>query len=87
MLKYMKLYYYYNKNCSCCKGYEQEVTKIADHFKFDTFWRDTDEATVSHTIQGVPTIVVEDNGKTIYKNCGNLSSDRIIEDLEGIIKE
>lgn len=86
MLKYMKLYYYFNKNCSCCKDYDKEVNKIVEHFKMDSFWRDTDESETRHTIRGVPSIFVEIGGKTIYSNTGNLPSDKIIEELEGLLK-
>lgn len=86
MFKYMKLYYYYNKQCGCCKDYDKEVTKIVDHFKIDSFWRDTDESEVTHVIRGVPSIFVENEGKIIYSNTGNLPSDKIIEELEELLK-
>lgn len=87
MYKYMKLFYYFNGQCGCCKDYDKEVTKIQDHFKIDGFWRDTDKGEVTHTINGVPTVIIEKDGKTIYKNVGNLPSERIIEELEELFND
>lgn len=81
-----KLYYYYSEGCSCCKGYREVVNKITQKLKMDASYIDIDSGIPTHHLDGVPTIAINDSqGKTVYKNVGNLPYDLIIKEIKKAI--
>lgn len=78
-MKYYKLYYYYNSGCSACKNYETIVNKVAEHYKIDSYYINTDKGIPQHHIEGLPTIIIDnETSKTVFKNTGNLAYEPLI---------
>lgn len=82
-----KLYYYYSEGCGSCKNYKEVVDKITQELKIDASYIDIATSIPIHHLDGVPTIAINDsNGKTIYKNVGNLPYDSIIKKIKEAIR-
>lgn len=81
----MELYYIYSDGCSCCKGYSEVACKVADALKIKCH-----KQTISidgYNLRGVPTvIIVDDGGRVIYENVGNLPYDLLLKDIRENVK-
>ena len=81
----MHINYYYNDDCSCCKGYREVVDKLANAFKLDCNYVNVGvKCEIVNGLKGVPTVrVYNDEGKMIVNSVGNLA----YEYLEKMVKE
>jgi len=83
----MNLIYYYSEGCGSCKNYKEVVDKITQELKMDASYIDINNGIPTHHLEGVPTIAINDSqGKTIYKNVGNLPYESIIKKIKEAIK-
>ena len=69
----MKLYYYFTENCSSCKEYYAVAEQLAIDFDIREIEKiDVGKHIAKHAINGVPTIIVEDNeGIECFRSLGN----------------
>lgn len=82
-MKYNKLIYYYSDNCTCCKDYKDVVDKISSELQIDTAYINIDKGITRHHLEGIPTLVIEnDNATVLYKSVGNIQYDLIIKDIK-----
>lgn len=81
----MQINYYYNDECSCCKGYKEIVEKICDEFKIDASHINISENKIKDEwLKGVPAVrLYNDQGKMIMNSVGNLP----YEFLKQMVKE
>lgn len=85
-MEYNKLIYYYSDNCTCCKDYQDVVDKISNELQIDTSYINIDKGITRHHLEGIPTLVIEnDNSTVIYKSVGNLPFNQIIKDIKNAI--
>jgi thiol-disulfide isomerase/thioredoxin len=82
----MNLVYFFNDSCGCCKGYEDVVDKLSTELKLSCYKQNIDEVEASYRINGIPTLILEDNGVEIFRNVGNLPYQRLIELVREYVK-
>lgn len=82
----MKLYYYYSDGCSCCKGYDKIVDKVAgelglavEHVDLSTLMENNVEP-----LEGVPCVIIREGDKMVYKHVGNLREEYLRQELEKV---
>jgi thiol-disulfide isomerase/thioredoxin len=72
-INYFKLIYYYNNSCKACKDYINIVNKLSSELKIDLTIIDIDNGNIRHTLNGIPTVILEDDkSHVIYRSTGNL---------------
>lgn len=76
----MDLIYYYSDSCGCCKDYSSTVDKLATELKITSQKRNIKDGT-AHKLDGVPTIILEDDSGVVYKSVGNLPFEYLISDV------
>lgn len=81
----MKIVYYYSESCRCCKDYEDVVDKLSTELKIKAQKRNIKDG-VSHEIEGVPSIIIEEGDSVLYKSVGNLPYDLLLEDIRKNVK-
>lgn len=76
----MDLIYYYSDSCGSCKDYSSVVDKLATELKITSQKRNIKDGT-SHKLDGIPTIILEDDSGVVYKSVGNLPFEYLISDV------
>lgn len=76
----MDLIYYYSDSCGSCKDYSSTVDKLATELKITPQKRNIKDGT-SHKLDGIPTIILEDDSGVVYKSVGNLPFEYLISDV------
>lgn len=76
----MDLIYYYSDSCGSCKDYSSTADKLATELKITSQKRNIKDGT-SHKLDGVPTIILEDDSGVVYKSVGNLPFEYLISDV------
>lgn len=82
----MKLYYYYSDGCSCCKGYDLIVDKVAGELGLPVEHIDLSSLNDVNVepLEGVPCVIIRDGDKMVYKHVGNLKEDYLLEELKKV---
>ena len=81
----MNLIYYYSDNCGACKDYEETVDKLSKAFKITLEKQNIDEIKPSHKLDGIPTLILENNGVEIWRSIGNVPFQQIYKDLKDYV--
>ena len=81
----MKLIYYYSPNCRCCIDYLQVVDKLSKAFNLTLEKRNIDQMKPSHKLDGIPTIILENNSVEIYRSVGNLPFQQLYKEVKEYI--
>lgn len=81
----MKIVYYYSDSCGSCKGYEDVVDRLSTELKITLQKRNIKDG-VSHEIEGVPSIIIEEGDSVLYKSVGNLPYEHLISDVRKNVK-
>lgn len=82
----MEIVYYFSDSCGCCKDYSSTVDKLATELKITSQKRNIKDGT-AHKLDGVPTIILEDDSGVVYKSVGNLPYDMLIKDIKEKLKD
>lgn len=77
----MDLMYFYSNSCSSCKGYEEVVDKLATVLKIKAQKQNIDVVSPSYKLNGIPTVILEEDGVEIYRSVGNLPYDLLLKDI------
>lgn len=83
----MKIIYYYNNTCKCCKDYIETVMRLGEYLLCSVVAHDIDVTKPSYEIKGIPTvIIVDDNDNILYQNTGNLKFEFLKDDVRKNMK-
>lgn len=81
----LKLLYFYSPNCGACKDYETVVDKLSTAFKLTLQKQNIDEIKPQYKLDGIPTIILENNGVEIWRSVGNISFQQVYKDMKDFI--
>lgn len=83
----MKLLYFYSDYCGSCKGYSDEVDKLATAINLKAEKQNIGQIKPSYDISGIPAIILtEDDGTEIWRNIGNIPVEHLINDVKKLMK-
>ncbi len=82
----MRIEYYYNDDCSCCKDYDKVITQICVEMpQFSLKPIDTNVIKPQIELRGVPYVrVLSGSGNELYTSLGNLKYEHLKKALEGL---
>ena len=81
----LKLIYFYNENCGACKDYLSVVDKLSRAFKITLEKQNIDEIKPQYKLDGIPTLILENNGVEIWRSVGNISFQQVYKDLKDYV--
>ena len=81
----LKLIYYYSPSCGSCKAYEETVDKLSTAFKITSQKRNIDVEKAQHKLEGIPTLILENNGVEIWRSIGNVPFQQVYKDLKDYV--
>ena len=81
----LKLLYFYSSNCGACKDYEGVADKLSKAFKISLQKQNIDEIKPQYKLDGIPTIILENNGVEIWRSVGNLPFQQVYKDMKDFI--
>lgn len=81
----LKLIYIYSPSCGSCKRYEGVVDKLSTAFKIDCEKQNIDVIKPSYKIEGIPCIILENNGVELYRSLGNIEFQQVYKDMKDFI--
>ena len=81
----LKLLYFYSDSCGACKAYMDVVDRLATAFKITLQKQNIDDIKPQHKLEGIPTLILENNGVEIYRSIGNIPFQQVYKDLKDYI--
>ena len=81
----LKLLYYYSDSCGACKDYDAVVDKLSKAFKITLQKQNIDVIKPQYKLDGIPTIILENNGVEIWRSVGNLPFQQVYKDMKDFI--
>lgn len=81
----MDLIFYYSPNCGSCKDYFDVVDKLSKAFNLTLQKQNIDEIKPQHKLQGIPTLILENNGVEIWRSIGNVPFQHVYKDLKDYV--
>ena len=81
----LKLLYYYSDSCGACKAYEGVADKLSKAFKLTLQKQNIDVIKPQYKLDGIPTIILENNGVEIWRSVGNLPFHQVYKDMKDFI--
>lgn len=81
----LKLIYYYSDSCGSCKDYSDVVDRLSTALRIEAQKRDIGIEKPQHKLQGIPTLILENNGVEIYRSLGNASFQQVYKDMKDYI--
>lgn len=81
----MNLIYYYSPSCGSCKAYEDVVDKLSTAFKITLQKQNIDVIKPQYELQGIPTLILENNGVEIWRSIGNVPFQQVYKDLKDYV--
>ena len=81
----MNLIYYYSPSCGSCKAYEDVVDKLSTAFKITLQKENIDVIKPQYELQGIPTLILENNGVEIWRSIGNVPFQQVYKDLKDYV--
>ena len=81
----MNLIYYYSPSCGSCKAYEDVVDKLSKAFNLTLQKQNIEEIKPQHKLQGIPTLILENNGVEIWRSIGNVPFQHVYKDLKDYV--
>ena len=82
----MNIIYYYNDNCSCCQDYYKFVDRLSTELKISCEKQNVGQIRPLYKLDGVPTVILEDNGKEVARSIGNLPYGLLKKEFEKYVK-
>ena len=81
----MDLIFYYSPNCGSCNDYFDVVDKLSKAFNLTLQKQNIDEIKPQHKLQGIPTLILENNGVEIWRSIGNVPFQHVYKDLKDYV--
>ena len=81
----MNLIYYYSDNCGACKDYLDVADKLSKALDITLEKQNIDEIKPQYKLDGIPTIILENNGVEIWRSIGNVPFQQIYKDLKDYV--
>lgn len=81
----MNLILYYNENCGACKDYLSVADKLSKAFNITLQKQNIDVTKPQYELQGIPTLILENNGVEIWRSIGNVPFQQIYKDLKDYV--
>ena len=81
----LKLLYFYSSNCGACKDYEGVADKLSKAFKITLQKQNIDEIKPQYKLDGIPTIILENNDVEIWRSVGNISFQQVYKDIKDFV--
>lgn len=82
----MDLLFYYSPNCGSCKDYLSVADKLSTAFNLTLQKQNIEEIKPQYKLQGVPTLILENNGVEIWRSIGNVPFQQVYKDLMEYVK-
>ena len=79
------LWFYYSPSCGSCKAYEEVVDKLTTAFKITSQKVNIDVEKAQHKLQGIPTLILENNGVEIWRSIGNIPFQQVYKDMKDFV--
>ena len=81
----MNLLFYYSDSCGACRDYLSVADKLSKAFKITLQKQNIDEIKPQYELQGIPTLILENNGVEIWRSIGNVPFQQIYKDLKDYV--
>lgn len=81
----MNLILYYNDNCGACRDYLGVADKLSTAFKITLQKQNIDVIKPQYELQGIPTLILENNGVEIWRSIGNVPFQQVYKDLKDYV--
>lgn len=81
----MNLIYYYSDNCGSCRDYLSVADKLSTAFKITLQKQNIDVTKPQYKLEGVPTLILENNGVEIWRSIGNVPFQQVYKDLKDYV--
>lgn len=81
----LKLLYYYSDSCGACKAYEAVVDKLSKALRLSLQKQNIDVIRPQYKLDGIPTMILTNNGVEIWRSVGNISFQQVYKDIKDFI--
>ena len=81
----LKLLYFYSDSCGACKAYMDVADKLSTAFKITLQKQNIDDIKPQHKLEGIPTLILENNGVEIWRSIGNVPFQQVYKDMKDYI--
>ena len=81
----MNLIIFYNENCGACRDYLNVADKLSKAFKITLQKQNIDEIKPQYKLEGIPTLILENNGVEIWRSIGNVPFQQVYKDLKDYV--
>lgn len=81
----MNLIIFYNENCGACKDYLSVADKLSTAFKITLQKQNIDVTKPQYKLEGIPTLILENNGVEIWRSIGNVPFQQVYKDLKDYV--
>lgn len=81
----MNLILYYSDNCGACRDYLSVADKLSKTFKITLQKQNIDVIKPQYELQGIPTLILENNGVEIWRSIGNVPFQQVYKDLKDYV--
>lgn len=81
----MNLIIYYNENCGACRNYLPVADKLSKAFDLTLQKQNIDVIKPQYKLEGIPTLILENNGVEIWRSIGNVPFQQIYKDLKDYV--
>ena len=81
----MNLILFYNDSCRACRDYLSVADKLSTAFKITLQKQNIDVIKPQYELQGIPTLILENNGVEIWRSIGNVPFQQIYKDLKDYV--
>ena len=81
----MNLLFFYNENCGACRNYLSVVDKLSKAFDISLEKRNIDVIKPQYKLEGIPTLILENNGVEIWRSIGNVPFQQVYKDLKDYV--
>jgi len=83
--KKMKILFYYSDSCRLCKDYEETVEKLSKALNISLEKQNIDGIKPKYKLNGVPTVILENNDVEIYRSLGNVDFQHLYKEVKEYI--
>lgn len=81
----MNLLVFYSDSCGACKDYLDVADKLSIAFKITLQKQNIDVTKPQYKLEGIPTLILENNGVEIWRSIGNVPFQQIYKDLKDYV--
>lgn len=81
----LKLLYFYSDSCGACKDYFDVVDKLSKALRLSLQKQNIDEIKPQYKLDGIPTMILTNNGVEIWRSVGNISFQQVYKDIKDYV--